>query len=53
MNNAEKNTYVKEHITASLIDYLKGGKIDDISIPELCDRAGDGRASFYRTYDPK
>lgn len=53
MNNAEKNTYVKEHITASLIDYLKSGKIDDISISELCDRAGVGRASFYRNYDSK
>lgn len=53
MNNVEKNTYVREHITDSLLNYLQNGKIDDISISELCDRAGVGRASFYRNYNSK
>lgn len=53
MNNEEKNTYVKEQITQTLIAMLEKKNINDISIKELCDKAMIGRASFYRNYSSK
>lgn len=53
MNNYEKNTYVKEQITLTLLDMMQETPIDSISIKELCDKAGVGRASFYRNYNTK
>ena len=46
MNNEEKNTYVKQQITRTLIQLLEEKDISDISIKELCDTAMIGRASF-------
>ena len=53
MNNEEKNTYVKQQITRTLIQLLEEKDISDISIKELCDTAMIGRASFYRNYSSK
>ena len=53
MNNEEKNTYVKQQITRTLIQLLEEKDINDISIKELCDTAMIGRASFYRNYSSK
>ena len=39
MNNEEKNTYVKQQITRTLIQLLEEKDISDISIKELCDTA--------------
>ena len=53
MNNAEKNSYVKEHITSTLIGMMKKQNLTDISVRDLCSEAGVGRASFYRNYATK
>lgn len=53
MSNEGRNAYVIEHITNALIELLRYKPIADISISELCEAAGIGRASFYRNFDSK
>lgn len=53
MSNEGRNAYVIEHITNALIELLREKPIGDISISELCEAAGIGRASFYRNFDSK
>ncbi len=53
MSNEGRNNYVIEHITKSLLTLLRDKAIEDISISELCDNAGIGRASFYRNFNSK
>ena len=52
-SNEARNAYVIEHITDALLTLLKDKPIGDISISELCDLAGIGRASFYRNFESK
>ena len=52
-SNEARNAYVIEHITDSLLKLLQDKPIEDISISELCDNAGIGRASFYRNFNSK
>ena len=52
-SNEARNAYVIEHITDALIKLLRDKPIGDISISELCDLAGIGRASFYRNFESK
>lgn len=52
-SNEARNTYVIEHITDALLKLLKEKPIGDISISELCELAGIGRASFYRNFKSK
>lgn len=53
MSNEGRNQYVIEHITEALLALLSEKEMEDISISELCDRAGVGRASFYRNFNSK
>jgi len=53
MSNEGRNIYVIEHITESLLMLLEDKDIENISISELCDNAGIGRASFYRNFNSK
>lgn len=53
MNNEQKNTYVKEQITKTLLLLLETKNINDISISELTSAAEIGRVSFYRNYKNK
>ncbi|MCI8514398.1 MAG: TetR/AcrR family transcriptional regulator [Lachnospiraceae bacterium] len=53
MSNEGRNAYVMEHITKSLLALLENKRIEDISIRELCENAGIGRASFYRNFNSK
>lgn len=53
MSNAGRNAYVIEHITDALLKLLSDKPIGDISISELCELAGIGRASFYRNFESK
>ena len=53
MNNAEKNSYVKEHITNALLEMIKKQPFVQIAVRDLCIEAGVGRASFYRNYETK
>ncbi len=52
-SNEARNAYVIEHITDALLELLDCKPIGDISISELCDLAGIGRASFYRNFENK
>ncbi len=52
-SNEARNAYVIEHITDALLELLRDKPIGDISISELCDLAGIGRASFYRNFESK
>jgi len=53
MSNEGRNTYVIKHITDSLVMLLKDKSLANISISELCELAGIGRASFYRNFESK
>ena len=53
MSNEGRNAYVIEHITAALLELLRRKPIEEISISELCELAGIGRASFYRNFNSK
>lgn len=52
-SNKARNAYVIEHITDALVELLRDRPVGDISISELCDLAGIGRASFYRNFECK
>ena len=53
MSNEGRNIYVTEHITNSLLALLEEKPLENISISELCNNAGIGRASFYRNFNSK
>ena len=53
MSNEGRNAYVIEHLTEAALTLLREKPFHDISISELCDTAGVGRASFYRNFEDK
>lgn len=53
MNNQEKNSYVRAQITAALLRMMQEQDFHSISIRDLANEAGVGRASFYRNYSDK
>ncbi len=53
MSNEGRNAYVMEHLTNALLALLRDKPLEDISVSELCDLAGVGRASFYRNFESK
>lgn len=53
MSSKGRNIYVIEHLKNALLELLSEKTINDISISELVDKAGVGRASFYRNYNQK
>ena len=53
MDNAEKNTYVKEQITGALLRLLETKALCEISVSEITSAAGVSRVSFYRNYKEK
>lgn len=52
-SNGARNTYVVEHITDALLRLAAEKTLREVSISELCDLAGVGRASFYRNFESK
>lgn len=50
MNNSERNSYVRQQIVKALLSLIGEKDLQEISITELCQTAGVGRASFYRNY---
>lgn len=53
MSNEGRNAYVIEHLKNALLELLLEKSMNDISISELVEKAGVGRASFYRNYKQK
>lgn len=53
MNNQDKNTYVKQQITTTLLELLKEKELSDINIGEITKKAQVSRNSFYRNYADK
>lgn len=53
MSNEGRNSYVINHLTDAFLSLLAEKPLEDISISELVDTAGFGRASFYRNYERK
>lgn len=53
MSNEGRNSYVVKHLTKALLALLEKKPLEDITISELVDKAGVGRASFYRNYENK
>ena len=45
--------YVEQQLVDALIALLNHKSLSEISVRELCDQAGVGRASFYRHYQSK
>ena len=53
MSNEGRNAYVVEQLTGALLELLREKPLADISVSELCEKAGVGRTSFYRNYQEK
>ena len=53
MNNQEKNSYVRAHILRALMELMQTRTLKTISVSELTEAAGVGRASFYRNFSSK
>ncbi len=53
MSNEGRNAYVIEHLTSAMLELLRIKPLNEISISELIEKAGVGRASFYRNYESK
>lgn len=53
MSNEGRNQYVVEHITQAMLKLMKNQNFNEISISQICDEAGVGRASFYRNFESK
>lgn len=48
-----KDYYVTQKLAETLIELLNTSPLNEISVRELCNKAGVGRASFYRHYQSK
>ena len=53
MSNEGRNLYVVKHITDALLKLMRSRCLNGISISQICEEAGVGRASFYRNYESK
>lgn len=53
MSNEGRNAYVTEHLEHAFLELLAEKPIEDISVCVLTEKAGVGRASFYRNYKCK
>ena len=53
MSNEGRNAYVVEQLTAALLELLRERPLGEISVSQLCEKAGVGRTSFYRNFQEK
>ena len=53
MSNEGRNAYVVEQLTGALLALLEEKPLAEISISQLCEKAGVGRTSFYRNFQEK
>ncbi|MGN1406638.1 MAG: TetR/AcrR family transcriptional regulator [Erysipelotrichaceae bacterium] len=52
-NNENRNRYVIEQLTRSLIELMKNEDFHNITISQICSKAQVSRASFYRNFNNK
>ena len=52
-SNENRKLYVVEHIQSAMLELLEEKELYEVSVSELCDMAGVGRASFYRNFTSK
>lgn len=52
-SNAGRNHHVVEHITNALLELMDCKEFNSITVSEICEKAGVGRASFYRNFESK
>ena len=50
MSNEGRNAYVIDRLTSTCLQLLEEKPLSYISVSQLCDQAGVGRASFYRNF---
>lgn len=53
MSNEGRNQYVVEHITDAVLKLMQSNDWNNLSISQICEEAGVGRASFYRNFESK
>ena len=53
MSNEGRNAYVIGQLTDALLSLPEEKPLEGISVSELCDNTGVGRASFYRNFNSK
>ena len=49
----QSEKYVDKYITDALFSLMKKKEYNNISITEICEKAGTGRMSFYRNFESK
>ena len=49
----QSEKYVDKYITDALFNLMKKKEYNNISITEICEKAGTGRMSFYRNFELK
>ena len=53
MNNREKNSYVRRQLLGALLEMMEERDFRSIPVSALTEKAGVGRASFYRNFTSK
>ena len=54
MNRGNKKAeYTKNQLHTALLDMMERTAYDEISVKDICERAGISRAAFYRNYEDK
>ncbi|WP_079908707.1 TetR/AcrR family transcriptional regulator [Paenibacillus sp. 32352] len=53
MKNEEKLSYVQQQITNSLLGLMEHYPFEEITVTQIVQNAGVGRASFYRNYNSR
>lgn len=50
LGNEKRNLWSRQQLTKALLALLKKKELNDITVSELCEKAGVGRVTFYRNY---
>ena len=50
LGNEKRNLWSRQQLTKALLSLLKKKELADITVSELCEKAGVGRVTFYRNY---
>lgn len=50
LSNEQRNSWSRQQLTKAVLALLKEKDLNDITVSELCEKAGVGRVTFYRNY---